>query len=70
MTNSITPIDTCATTLYAIVDQTTNTPITIKNRTFHITRSDARLYRKLTEKNDVKIMKCDFTNYTNWISVR
>ena len=70
MTNSVTPIDTCATTLYAVVDQTTNTPITIKGRTLHTTRSDARSYRKLTQRTDVKIMKCDFTNYTDWTSVK
>ena len=58
-------LNTCATTLYAIMDNN-GTLITIKNRTLHATRSDAREYRRLTNRQDVRIVKGDFTNYTDW----
>jgi len=46
------------------------TLLTIKNRTLHSTRSDARHYRKLTNRKDVKIVKGDFTNYSDWTTAK
>lgn len=62
-------IDTCATTLYAIMDSN-GCLLTIKNRTLHTTRKDARAYKKLTKKENTQIVKGDFTNYTNWVKVK
>ena len=66
---TINVLNTCATTLYAIMDNN-GTLLTIKNRTLHSTRSDARHYRKLTNRKDVKIVKGDFTNYSDWTTAK
>lgn len=67
--STITPLDTCATTLYAIMDSN-DCLITVKNRSLHVTRKDAREARKTLERKDVRIVKCDFTNYTEWTTAR
>ena len=66
---TINTLDTCATTLYAIMDNN-GTLITIKNRTIHATRYEAPNYRRLTKRKDVRIVKGDFTNYTDWTTAR
>jgi hypothetical protein len=66
---TINVIDTCATTLYAIMDDNGRL-LAIKNRALHSTRVDARKYRKLTTRADVRIVKGDFTNYTDWVTAK
>ncbi len=61
---SIEIIDTCATKLYAIMDEN-ECLLTIKNKTLHLTHASAKEYRKLT-KRKAFVVCADFTNYTNW----
>jgi hypothetical protein len=57
------------TTLYAIMAND-GTLLTIKNRTLHATRKDARQYRKLVTRKDVRIVKGTFTNSTVWTTAK
>tara|TARA_B100000945_G_scaffold233908_1_gene190201 strand:+ start:84 stop:287 length:204 start_codon:yes stop_codon:yes gene_type:complete len=66
---TVNTINTCAATLYAIMDSN-GCLLTIKNRTLHSTRADARKYRKLTNRENVRIVKGDFTNYTEWTTAK
>ena len=67
--STVTPIDTCATTLYGIMDRN-DCLITVKGKPLYLTRKDAREARRSLERKDVRIVKCDFTNYTQWITAK
>lgn len=60
---------TYATTLYAIQDNHGQL-INIKNRSLYTTRVDARTARRSLNRNDVRIVRCEFTNHTEWTPAR
>jgi hypothetical protein len=62
-------LNTCSTTLYGVMTKDGNL-LTIYGRKLHSTRADAREYRKLIRRKDVRVVKGDFTNYTNWVTAR
>ena len=60
---------TYATTLYAIQDDNGQL-VNIKNRSLYTTRIDARVARRSLKRKDVRIVRCEFTNHTQWITAR
>jgi hypothetical protein len=59
-----------STTLYAIQEISTGDILSVKNRYVYVARSEARDIRRSLERNDIRIVRCDFVNSTKWITAK